>query len=154
MRQQTMKHFTRTLIAGCAASLMATAALADEAVITESFYPYKTETPQHEGLEPGMVIDQSNVAQFKDIIDPAFYGFIEQGWTTMVVGETTSFDLHPSYVEATRLGMDQVTLGGQVGEINGWQAGRPFPEEPGGALRGAAVRCGARGARRVLRAPP
>ena len=130
MRQQTMKHFTRTLIAGCAASLMATAALADEAVITESFYPYKTETPQHEGLEPGMVIDQSNVAQFKDIIDPAFYGFIEQGWTTIVVGETTSFDLHPSYVEATRLAMDQVTLGEKVGEINGWQAGRPFPEEP------------------------
>ncbi|MBC7182852.1 MAG: DUF1329 domain-containing protein, partial [Marinobacter sp.] len=70
MRLQKMKLFTRTLLAGCTASLMATAALADEAVITKSFYPYKTETPQFEGLEPGMVIDQNNVAQFKDVIDP------------------------------------------------------------------------------------
>ena len=85
-----MNTFKRTLLAGCTVSFLATTAFADEAVITESFYPYKTETPSFEGLEPGMVINQTNVAQFKDIIDPAFYGFIEQGWTTIVVGETTS----------------------------------------------------------------
>ena len=115
----------RFLIAGCTASLMSTACLANETVITNSFYPYKTETPSFEGLEPGMVINQSNVAQFKDAIDPAFYGFIEQGWTTITVGETTSFDLHPNYVEATRVALGQVALGDEVGEISGWSAGRP-----------------------------
>lgn len=130
MKQHHSKSLLRTLIAGFTAGLMATATLANETVIDESFYPYRTDTPRFDGLSPGMVIDQNNVAQFKDIIDPAFYSFIEQGWTTITVGETTSFDLHPNYVEATRASLGQVALGDQVGEISGWQAGRPFPEEP------------------------
>jgi hypothetical protein len=124
------KSVFRWLMAGCTAGLMSTALMADEAVITNSFYPYNTETPSFDGLKAGMVIDQSNVAQFKDAIDPAFYGFIEQGMTTITVGETTSFDLHPNYVEATRVSLGQVSLGNEVGEISGWSAGRPFPEEP------------------------
>ncbi|MCS5561379.1 MAG: DUF1329 domain-containing protein, partial [Marinobacter nauticus] len=130
MNINKMKNLTRALVAGGTASLMSTMALADTAVINESFYPYHDQTPSFEGVQPGLVIDQSNVAQFKDIIDPAFYRFIEQGWTTITVGETTSFDLHPSYVDATRSSLGQISLGDQVGEINGWQAGRPFPEEP------------------------
>ena len=77
-----------------------------------------------------MTINQANVAQFRDIIDPAFYNFIEQGWVEIKVGETTSFDLHPNYVEASRAGLGNVSLGAKPGELNGWQAGRPFPEEP------------------------
>ena len=103
---------------------------ADESVIEKSFFPYKSEMPKAAGLSVGMTINQGNVAQFKDIIDPAFYSFIEKGWAELKVGETTSFDLHPNYVEATRKGMDQVKLGGKTGEIQGWSAGRPFPEEP------------------------
>ena len=52
MRNRTMNTFKRTLLAGCTVSFLATTAFADEAVITESFYPYKTETPSFEGLEP------------------------------------------------------------------------------------------------------
>ena len=48
----------------------------------------------------------------------------------MKVEETTSFDLHPNYVEATRKGLGQVELGEKLGQINGFVAGRPFPEEP------------------------
>ncbi|MHB0817883.1 DUF1329 domain-containing protein [Stutzerimonas stutzeri] len=103
---------------------------ADESVIEQSFRPYAKDTPSFTGLSAGMTIDQGNVAQFKDILDPAFYGFIEKGWVALNVGETTSFDLHPNYVEATRQGMDKIALGAKPGEIEGWVAGRPFPQEP------------------------
>lgn len=121
---------SRCLAAGLAAGMFATQVQANEDVIQNSFFPYENEVPNHAGLNVGMTIDQSNVAQFKDIIDPAFYTFIENGWTSITVGETTSFDLNEGYVNATRDSLGKVSLGDQVGEINGWQAGRPFPEEP------------------------
>lgn len=103
-------------------ALVAGAASAD--VVEQSFRPYADSKPSVDGLKVGMTIDSSSVAQFKDIIDPAFYGFVEKGWAKLTVGETTSFDLHPNYVEATRQGLDQVKLGAKPGEINGWVAGR------------------------------
>ncbi|CAM5477427.1 hypothetical protein SSTU70S_00523 [Stutzerimonas stutzeri] len=77
-----------------------------------------------------MTINKGNVAQFKEILDPAFYGFIEKGWAELKVGDTTSFDLPASYVDATRQYMDAVKLGAKPGEISGAVAGRPFPQEP------------------------
>lgn len=121
---------TGYLSAGLAACLLAHPVHADEAVIRNAFYPYEEQQPSHDGLSPGMTIDQSNVAQFQDIIDPAFYTFIEKGWTAIQVGETTSFELNEGYIEATRQSLGKVSLGDQVGEIQGWQAGRPFPQEP------------------------
>ncbi len=109
-------------------ALLAAAARAD--VVGNSFQPYAEGKPGFDGLSVGMTIDQSNVARFKEIIDPAFYSFIEKGWAALKVGETTSFDLNPKYVEATRNGMDKVRLGAKPGEIEGWAAGRPFPQEP------------------------
>jgi len=126
------KHalLTRCLVTGLTAGLMASNAVANEGVINSSFYPYADSVPTHDGLSTGLVIDQSNVDDFKDALDPAFFTFISNGWTSIKVGETTSFDLNENYVDATRKAVGSVSLGGKVGEINGWQAGRPFPEEP------------------------
>jgi hypothetical protein len=120
----------RCLTAGLVVGMFASHVQASEDIINNSFYPYASSVPSHEGLGAGMTIDQSNVANFKDVIDPAFYTFIENGWTSIEVGETSSFDLNENYVESTRQGIGKVSLGEQVGEINGWQSGRPFPEEP------------------------
>ena len=98
--------------------------------VDKSFYPYRDGVPSFEGLKAGVVIDQSNVEQFKPVLDPAIAEFIGNGWTTITVGETTSFDLHPNYVQATRDGLGKVKLGAKSGEIEGFIAGRPFPEEP------------------------
>ncbi|WP_059396293.1 DUF1329 domain-containing protein [Pseudomonas putida] len=103
---------------------------ADEAVIQQSFHPYQNDKPSFAGLSAGMTINKGNVAQFKEILDPAFYGFIEKGWAELKVGDTTSFDLPASYVDATRQYMDAVKLGAKPGEISGAVAGRPFPQEP------------------------
>ena len=124
------QRLKRTLLASCAACLLTGQALADDAVIDNSFHPYQAKLPSYPGLTSGMVINKENVAQFKDIIDPAFLRFIEEGWTTITVGDTTSFDLHSSYIDATRNSLGKVSLGEKVGEISGWHAGRPFPQEP------------------------
>lgn len=99
-------------------------------VVDQSFFPYNDSTPSYEGLSAGMTINSSNVAQFEDVIDPALFEHIKKGWLEMPVGETTSFGLHPNYIKATRDSVGKVSLGEKVGEINGWVAGRPFPEEP------------------------
>ena len=120
---------SQRLTLGLACSLLSGTVLASE-VIDNAFHPYRNDTPSYDGLSAGMTINQANVAQFKEIIDPSFYSFIEQGWVELTVGETTSFDLHPNYVEATRNGLGKVELGIRPGYIEGWEAGRPFPEEP------------------------
>ncbi len=98
--------------------------------VEASFYPYKEGVPHVEGITPGMVINASNVESAKDALDPGLYQHIKDGWVEITVGETTSFDLHPNYVEATRKGVGKVSLGDSLGQINGFVAGRPFPEEP------------------------
>ena len=98
--------------------------------VESSFFPYKEGGPTFAGLTSGMTINSGNVAQFKEILDAAMFQKISDGWLEMTVGETTSFDLHPNYVQATRDNLGQVSLGDQLGEINGFVAGRPFPEKP------------------------
>ena len=99
-------------------------------VVDNSFYPYRDNVPTYDGLSAGMTINASNVEQFKEILDSATYEQLKIGWWEMKVGETTSFDLYEGYVNATREGLGKVLLGDELGQINGFVAGRPFPEEP------------------------
>ncbi|WP_312974771.1 DUF1329 domain-containing protein [Stutzerimonas nitrititolerans] len=130
MNNKTTLRLAALSLALAAATTAGGALAADEAVIDKAFQPYKTEKPSFNGLSAGMTINKGNVAQFKEILDPAFYGFIEKGWAELKVGETTSFDLPASYVDATRQYVDNVKLGAKPGEISGAVAGRPFPQEP------------------------
>lgn len=117
-----------------AAVALATALGAGQAfaadVVDSSFYPYRESVPTFPGLAAGMKINSGNVAQFEEAIDPAVFQMVKDGWLELTVGETTSFDLHPNYVEATRKSLGQISLGDEVGQINNFVAGRPFPEEP------------------------
>lgn len=98
--------------------------------VENSFYPYKNSVPTADGLSVGMTINQDNWESVQGSIDPAFLEYIKKGWTEIKVGETTSFELHPNYVEATRKYLSTVQLGEKPGELNGSDAGRPFPVEP------------------------
>ncbi len=99
-------------------------------VVDDSFYPYRDSVPSHEGLNVGMTINASNVDQFKDILDSAVFDQLKNGLWEMKVAETTSFGLHENYVSATRDSLGKVSLGEELGQINDFSAGRPFPEEP------------------------
>ncbi len=121
----------KKLTAALAVVAFAGAALAaTEADVDNSFYPYNDSKPSYPGLSVGMKIDASNAAQFEEILDPALFQQVSNGWVELTVGETTSFDLHPNYVKATRDSLGQVSLGAELGQIDGFVAGRPFPEEP------------------------
>ena len=123
--------FKKTFISLALTTVVSASAMAaTEQDVENSFYPYKNGVPTYQGLSAGITINQANVDQFKEIIDPAMYDFIKAGDTEIKVGETTSFDLNKSYVDATRKYMNDVKLGDKVGEISGSVAGRPFPEEP------------------------
>lgn len=123
--------FKKSLISLAATMVVSSASMAaTEQDVENSFYPYKNGTPSHEGLSAGMTINQANVEQFKEVLDPAMYLFIKNGDTEINVGETTSFDLHSSYVAATKANLSSVKLGDKPGELTGSPAGRPFPEEP------------------------
>ena len=98
--------------------------------VERSFYPYKDGVPTVPGLDVGMTITADNVESVKDALDPATYQFIKDGWVTITVGETEDLLLHENYIEATRENLNSTTLGATPGEINGFIAGRPFPEEP------------------------
>ena len=96
--------------------------------VDDSFYPYKDGVPQMDGLSVGTVVTSANVDGLKDALDPALYQQVKDGWVEIQVGETTSFDLHPNYVEATRSNAASVGFGEKG--LSGFVAGRPFPEEP------------------------
>lgn len=115
-------------LSGSLATGLAQAATAED--VEQSFYPYRNGVPSFDGLSTGMTINADNVAKFESIIDPELFKQIQNGWMDMQVGATTSFDLHPNYVQATRDNLNKVSLGAEVGQINDFVAGRPFPEEP------------------------
>ena len=98
--------------------------------VEKSFYPYRDDVPQFSGLHSDMSISDTNAEQFKEIITSEIYSQLKNGWFMMKVGDTISFDPHPNYVQATRDGLDKVTLGKELGQINGYVAGRPFPTPP------------------------
>ena len=77
----------------------------------------------------GTIIDSSNVEQSSQLLDPEFAELIEQGWVSVTVGEPQSFDPHPAFIEATERNNGQTQLGGEPGELIGYEGGRPFPGE-------------------------
>ena len=121
---------TISLLAMACGVLSGAAFAASEADIDASFRPYKSGVPSFPGLSAGTVVNKANVEQFKDALDEGLYTAVKNGWTELKVGPTTSFDLEPNYVEATRKNLNKTKLGAKTGEITGFVAGRPFPEEP------------------------
>lgn len=114
-----------------AASLpIATVQAASPEDVENSFYPYKNGFPTVDGVTSGMVINAGNVDAAKDVLDPEMYKHVKDGWLEIKVGETTDYILHDGYINATKENLNKTTLGSQPGEISGFLAGRPFPEEP------------------------
>ena len=118
-----------TALAAVVATGAVSAAPFTEEDIQKSFYPYKDWTPTYQGYTPGMVINQSNVEQFKEILDEALYRFIKEGWVEVKTAPTTDFPLSDNYVEATRKYAAQVGIN-ENGTLSNYVAGRAYPQEP------------------------
>ncbi len=98
--------------------------------VRKSFYPYENWTPEFPGYTPGMVIDQSNVEQFKDILDPALYDHVINGQTTLQTKVTESLELHPNYIKFTMDAVKNPPKLSADGLVDNFVAGRAFPAEP------------------------
>ncbi|MBC7858825.1 MAG: DUF1329 domain-containing protein [Burkholderiaceae bacterium] len=120
--------FTLSLLATLLAPTLSQAATLD--AVDKSFFPYAAGTPGDATVKPGATITKANVEAAKNALDPAIYQFVKDGWLEIKVGPTTSFDLNKNYVEATRANLNKAKLGAKTGELSGFVAGRPFPEEP------------------------
>lgn len=119
-----------TLLACALATCTLTAGAATEADVDNSFFPYKKGMPSFAGLTPGMTINKANADQFKEALAAGTYKIIKDGYFEMKVGPTTDFALPQTYIEATRKNLNKTRLGAKLGDIEGFVAGRPFPEEP------------------------
>ncbi|MDH3466258.1 MAG: DUF1329 domain-containing protein [Gammaproteobacteria bacterium] len=106
-----------------------TAGPVSEDDIQNSFYPYKSGFPSFGGYEPGVVVNQGNVEQFKDVLDKALYRFVKDGWVEIKTAPTTDFPLSENYIQATRDNAAGVSLN-ENGTLDGYVAGRAFPIEP------------------------
>lgn len=107
-----------------------TAFAASEADVDNTFYPYKAGVPKVDGLNPGIIIDKSNLAKFSDYLDFGTQYAIKKDWYQLEVGKTVSFDPHPKFLEATLTNLNKSKLGTENGVIEGYEGGLPFPEKP------------------------
>lgn len=121
----------KTLIAATVA-LLATgfAHASTEADVENTFNPYKGGFPKVNGLNPGTVINKANADQFKDAIPAGVFKLVKDGMFEIKVGPTTQFELSKAYIDATRKNLGKAKLGAKNGDLEGYVAGRPFPEEP------------------------
>jgi hypothetical protein len=124
-----MKTVLRLLTLSLVVVASGTVSAVSDEDIQKSFYPYNDWTPTAEGYEPGVVVNQSNVEQYKAILDEALYQFVKDGWVEVTTAETTDFPLTDDYVEATKQHSGSVTLNAN-GTLDGYVAGRAFPQEP------------------------
>ncbi|MGE5471599.1 MAG: DUF1329 domain-containing protein [Bacteroidota bacterium] len=113
-----------------AAGLVGVGHAATEADVDNSFNPYKAGMPSFPGLAAGTVINKANVDQFKDALGAGVYKLIKDGQFEIKVGATTQFTISKAYVDATKANLNKAKLGAKTGELTGYVAGRPFPEEP------------------------
>ncbi|MCV2218647.1 DUF1329 domain-containing protein [Thauera sp. Sel9] len=120
----------KTIIAAALLGLSLTARAATDAELQASFNPYQNGFPSHPGLSVGTVINQGNVDQFKDVVPDGVYKLLKDGLFEIKVGPTTQFELSSAYVEATRRNLGKARLGPNSGDLEGFEGGRPFVEEP------------------------
>ncbi len=103
---------------------------ATEADVENTFFPYKKGVPTFPGLNPGLVINKTNADQFKGAFDPGLFDMVKDGWVEITIGKSTDFPQPKPYIDATRKNLNRAKLGPKNGDIEGYVAGRPFPEEP------------------------
>jgi hypothetical protein len=125
-----MKKRLIALLPLLAAGMVGVAQAATEADVDNSFNPYKSGMPSVPGLAVGTVINKANVDQFKDALGAGVYKLIKDGSFEIKVGATTQFTISKAYIDATKANLNKAKLGAKTGEITGYVAGRPFPEEP------------------------
>lgn len=104
-----------------------------DAIIERSFFPNKQGAlplPPGVTLKEGDIINQQNVDQYKELLDPSSFDLLKEGKGAPIkVGPLNlELEMHPKYVEASRKNIGKVQI--VNGNLRGYESGRPFPEAP------------------------
>ncbi|MFK8068526.1 MAG: DUF1329 domain-containing protein [Gammaproteobacteria bacterium] len=76
------------------------------------------------------IINSENISEYENYLDETLIDLIKKNYFTLEIIPTESFPVHPEYAAATEKNRGKTKLGTLPGEINGYIAGRPFPETP------------------------
>ncbi len=79
---------------------------------------------------PGSLINQSNVAQFADYLDPPVVDLLTKGQLSVTVGEHFDIAPNPLFLQQTEKNKGTVSIDSKTGQILNYQDGLPFPEKP------------------------
>lgn len=94
----------------------------------DSFMPYKSGFPTHDGLSAGDIIDTNNVDTYKELLDTGTYQFVKNGDYQIEVAPTIDFILNNKYIDASKKNTD---VGFDAkGNLTNYINGRPFPFVP------------------------
>jgi hypothetical protein len=83
-------------------------------------------TPAAADVEPGTVIDKSNVDLITDLVSPGVVWCVQHGLTMNIV-PYQKIEWNPPYREATEKNAGQVRLSDDGRQVLGWISGLPFP---------------------------
>lgn len=78
-------------------------------------------------VEPGSVIDSGNLDQYRTFLAPALAELVSQNAVELTTGAHIRLPIHPAYVTATQNNVGAVSLGPNVGDMDAYVQGRPFP---------------------------
>lgn len=92
----------------------------------KAFHPYSAGLPQHEGITPGMTIDQHNWQGAEDVLPAEVLRLVQAGDFTITVQETTDLPVRAPYITATAEYFQGVSLNGGY-HVDHYRGGRPFP---------------------------
>jgi len=81
----------------------------------------------HADVQPGDVITKADADKVKDLLSPGMNWCVQKGWPIKVV-ETKKIALRRAFVEATEKYSSQVKLSADGLKLEGYVAGRPFPQ--------------------------
>lgn len=104
--------------------------LSVQADVIETAFSVDTDITSTSGLEAGLEINADNADEYQEILAAQLGDLIKQGFYTVKLGDTLSFKPAQAYIDATREHLGKTMLGDEPGRINGYVAGRPFPEDP------------------------
>jgi len=79
------------------------------------------------GLNPGNVIDASNLNQYKDYLSTGVEALVANQGHVLNIGESKTFPHNPKYKEFTAQYSSQVTLDPETDYFSGYTRGQPFP---------------------------
>ena len=94
--------------------------------LQSSFHPYSVGPLHHQGITPGMTINQQNWQVGEQLLPAEVAPLLQAGDFEITVQETTDLPLRETYIAATMENFANVTLNGGY-KIEHYQGGKPFP---------------------------